>query len=788
MEVADMDESYPMEFTEIELLSQKIYGLGKFQVAVAEKLEGEFIRPPKKVTAWMNMFSREIKDILAMERRICAKHSAEILGLLQSVVKQLKMMKTYITDNIESTPTDADSVRNFTQSSSIPSEEEEDDDYMKFELLIPSFFFYEEEDLSGEVNVQPKEVRDSEGSCDKLQSSKDLAILHNKLMGKDCLPLLSDYSRFLFDCGKEFEIMEGSDFVSNYKFCSITNIYGSMVLDVCWIPIDKNCGNFVQLVNKLVFASDIFFCDSIIPDLLVFVKKSGYGDNDKMFVKMLQRNNILVSYLTSLVEKDYSYFVNEHVFKHGYPLQLLCDGSIVFVLVIEDENRDSCKMLYKWKQQGKVSYKFIVDECLFININSVYWIYDRGKVLDSSKEYFYFSDAYEFCVDTNTSWVTILIGSKLMDAYNGDSVSKLILEQWVRCSHYGGFILWSKGTPQPPFDTSATLSHRFCQVNLIISQPQNGCPNATVVILGALRTVSACEHGQGNVLLIFWKEFECLMMLLSAPTIVQSGTSEVYKTHLFRETVIMAVAYSTWSCLYSFYQVVSVNDFHSTCYLLLYYSCLGDLVSQENEYYTWPDILATIIRIQYMLNGVQVSGLFLHSPSLTPAIYETLVVIAVVELVYSTKLEFFAILSGTQVLLIVMRILNVLIWFEYLKWKFKLFSTGLGRVINVSWVGKGLISEESLVVKWNCMSHPFWEAEVRNLTTTTLMKGNLFSKSLQSLGKDSNYILILMGLLKHPNSSFCRSRELYFGLEESLGRVVGIKRVLVRVHGGEILV
>ncbi|XP_026448445.1 uncharacterized protein LOC113348789 [Papaver somniferum] len=129
---------------------------------------------------------------------------------------------------------------------------------------------------------------------------------------------------------------------------------------------------------------------------------------------------------------------------------------------------------------------------------------------------------------------------------------------------------------------------------------------------------------------------------------------------------------------------------------------------------------------------------------------------------------------------------NMLMLVVMLKWKFKLVLIGFWSVTNVSWVSKGLISVESLVVKWNCTSHPFWKVEVHNLITATLMKGNIFWKSLQSLAKDSNYILILMGLLKHPSSSFCCSRELYFGSEETLGRVVGIKKVLVQVHGGEI--
>ncbi|KAI3926998.1 hypothetical protein MKW98_027771 [Papaver atlanticum] len=69
----------------------------------------------------------------------------------------------------------------------------------------------------------------------------------------------------------------------------------------------------------------------------------------------LSENKILVSSLTSLVDKGYMDFVNEHVFTHGYPLELLFEGSIVFVLVMEVENRDACKLINRWLQQGKVN-------------------------------------------------------------------------------------------------------------------------------------------------------------------------------------------------------------------------------------------------------------------------------------------------------------------------------------------------------------------------------------------------------------------------------------------------
>ncbi|XP_026433172.1 uncharacterized protein LOC113330578 isoform X1 [Papaver somniferum] len=143
MEVADLDEFYPAELTEMELLSQKIYSLGRFQAAISEKLEGEFIRPPKQVTAWINFFSTEIKNILAMERRLCDENSEESLGLLQSVVQQLKTMKRYITDHMEPTSVYSDLVSDSTQKSSISLAEEEEESLDC--KLIPPFIFEKNE-------------------------------------------------------------------------------------------------------------------------------------------------------------------------------------------------------------------------------------------------------------------------------------------------------------------------------------------------------------------------------------------------------------------------------------------------------------------------------------------------------------------------------------------------------------------------------------------------------------------------------------------------------------------
>ncbi|RZC66492.1 hypothetical protein C5167_010184 [Papaver somniferum] len=75
----------------------------------------------------------------------------------------------------------------------------EDDDCLNFELLIPSFFFKEKEDLLAEVNFQTIAVPSNEGSCEKLQSSKEFVSGHNNLkMGKGNV----------FDRGKVIELLK----------------------------------------------------------------------------------------------------------------------------------------------------------------------------------------------------------------------------------------------------------------------------------------------------------------------------------------------------------------------------------------------------------------------------------------------------------------------------------------------------------------------------------------------------------------------------------------------------
>ncbi|XP_026406010.1 uncharacterized protein LOC113301450 [Papaver somniferum] len=202
-----------------------------------------------------------------MELRLCTENSVESLGLLQSVVKKLKTMKKYIADT-ESTHVDADSVRNFTQSSSIPSEEEEaNEDCHDFELLIPSFFFYEEGDLSDEMNFQTRKVRGTLDSCEKFQSLNDLVINHNKLIGKNCSPILSDYSRILFDRGKGLVV------IGRYPCCvrSIYKFYFDLVtsfsvvfngLIILRVDYDKKLAS--KMINDYGYQSYWLFSESMV--------------------------------------------------------------------------------------------------------------------------------------------------------------------------------------------------------------------------------------------------------------------------------------------------------------------------------------------------------------------------------------------------------------------------------------------------------------------------------------------------------------------------------------------
>ncbi|XP_026446684.1 uncharacterized protein LOC113347276 isoform X2 [Papaver somniferum] len=555
---------------------------------------------------------------------------------------------------------------------------------------------------------------------------KSKIVINHQLFSKKSSYLGLNLTGSVFDRGRGFDPMGRYSLIDNaYRFCYDWLFSSSLfVLKVGSVSNSYCSGKFTQeLINKHGFESDPLFYDSA----QWVLAKTG-----KILLLGTARSLNIVVYFYLYFDDTCSLFDRGKcvvIFSFSYwklHIQLIpsfryktnfWDIHSVHVCGHANEIRGALKLL----------------DC---------WVYDRGKVVYVFKRGSYFVDAYKVGVDTNTSGVTILNWLISLNLFHENLLYEMVFRH--------GFLLDSlflnsrcivllKNDDGDRFQLFIDTSESNYQILLflldrvvetgktlellgrplgnivwnwnggeadIILQPQNGWPNATGVILGALRTVSICEHGQGNVLLIFWKEFECLPMLLSAPIIVQSVTSEVYETPSFRETVLTAVAYSTWSCLYSFYsaqyfwschnQVVGVYEFHSTRYLLPYYSCLGDLVSQSNEHYTWPDIFATIIRLQHMLDEVQVSevlilevllmgssisvntvsthllqvfnsDLFLLSATFSPAIYETLAVLEAVELVYSTKLELFAILSRIQVLLTVMRILNVLIWFEYLK-------------------------------------------------------------------------------------------------------------------------
>lgn len=97
----------------------------------------------------------------------------------------------------------------------------------------------------------------------------------------------------------------------------------------------------------------------------------------------------------------------------------------------------------------------------------------------------------------------------------------------------------------------------------------------------------------------------------------------------------------------------------------------------------------------------------------------------------------------TQVFLKVIQILNVLIRFEFLRWKFKVVPTGWWSARIVSRINKSLITVMSFAINWIYRSHLFCKAEVRNPIAATLMRGNLFSKN--ALNVVSSYNMTVMG-------------------------------------------
>ncbi|XP_026457575.1 uncharacterized protein LOC113358256 [Papaver somniferum] len=266
-----MDEFYPKPFTGIESLSQKIYSLGKFQARVAEKLEEDLHRPPRLVEEWISFFSAEIKEILAMEQRLYDDNSVESLGLLQSVIQQLKTMKKYIADQMDPTHVDSDLVSELTQKSSISSAESEDES--KDESLdcrfLPPFCFKEDVDPLNGVSLQPEDISKSvindfnRANCVKFFSEtlanveclNDLFFLHTKILGIACSHFKLDDSRLLFDRGK---------FASKLIF---------------------------QLLLSLGYDSELRVLDSIT---LLCVKSVDIHGMRKVFVQMLERVNLSV--------------------------------------------------------------------------------------------------------------------------------------------------------------------------------------------------------------------------------------------------------------------------------------------------------------------------------------------------------------------------------------------------------------------------------------------------------------------------------------------------------------
>ncbi|XP_026402495.1 uncharacterized protein LOC113298035 isoform X5 [Papaver somniferum] len=390
-----------------------------------------------------------------MERRLCVENSVESVGLLQSVVKQLKVMKTYIAANTESTPIDAD---NFTQNSSIPSEEEEDDGCLDFDLLIPSFFFYEEEDLSDEVSFHPNEVRGTYSSCEKHQSLKELVIHHSGLLSKDCSPILSDYSRSIFD--REVHV------------------------------------------------------------------------DGKLFVEL--------------------------------PESIACHlGS----------DKDDFLVLHK---TSKMSYKLLIDECLFMDMNFARWIYDRGKVFDVLKEYFSFAVTYRIGIDTMTSCEVAPVGSILLER------NKFLLLMSARVAsikkvHKGSVQMLSVIESEEDYITTTELYWKLLRAVNSSSDHKYSCfiPPWSLNIREEDMSTSAkffrvdlfrviIDRQEGDVHHILLRESQKLSVLIfSAYTIARTRlyllriytyplSPEVYGRYMIQEKVVLKVLQSNCSFLYTF--------------------------------------------------------------------------------------------------------------------------------------------------------------------------------------------------------------------------------------------
>ncbi|XP_026422162.1 uncharacterized protein LOC113318242 isoform X1 [Papaver somniferum] len=100
---------------------------------------------------------------------------------------------------------------------------------------------------------------------------------------------------------------------------------------------------------------------------------------------------------------------------------------------------------------AQISYKFIVNECLFLIIKFARWIYDRGKLL-GNQGYFTFTTSYKCCVVTITYGVTVFLVSKWTAAYGSESVYRADHVLTTLAVGYLTFVMFASLSPCSALD------------------------------------------------------------------------------------------------------------------------------------------------------------------------------------------------------------------------------------------------------------------------------------------------------------------------------------------------
>lgn len=283
--------------------------------------------------------------------------------------------------------------------------------------------------------------------------------------------------------------------------------------------------------------------------------------------------------------------------------KLILEPGDVFLFVENGGSHDACKLLYKWMQQGKVSYELIVDECFIRIFDSVGRMFDRGKGLKLIKGYLLFDGEYIFCFDRVFTYGSFLIN---VDSISMAYYDRNFFHELINMNGFESDILFGDSILSVLVKTgvnsrllveisemnrmSILLLVRVVEIEMAVlrgrmlesagwsltsgetntqMQLQPGIPNARAVLLGKFLEVSVVEHVHGIMLPERLKEFNFLWMLVfSVPAILRAYSHysrmgyllhylllapNVYGHLMMPLGIKLASLYFNLSCLQTFY-------------------------------------------------------------------------------------------------------------------------------------------------------------------------------------------------------------------------------------------